>query len=59
MGFWDKDIQGPLDDMFDLNRDGMLDPGEEAYKYEFLNGFLNDNDHDEIDDVDDLDEFDF
>lgn len=59
MGFWDREINGPLDDMFDLDRDGMLDPGEEAFKYDFLNSFF-DNDDDDYDGLDDdYDDMDF
>lgn len=51
MGFWDRKINGPLDEMFDLNRDGMLSPGEVAFKYDFLNSFHDNNkDNDNFDD---------
>ena len=58
MGFWTREINGHLDDMFDFDRDGMLNPGEEAFKYDFLNSFSdNNNDYNDRldDDHDDMD----
>ena len=26
MGFWDRDVENSFDRMFDMNRDGVLDP---------------------------------
>ena len=47
MGFWDQDVKNSLDGMFDMNRDGKLDPGEQALKFGFLSGKMNrDNDDD-------------
>ena len=51
MGFWDGKVNDPFDDMFDLDGDGRLSPGEEAFKYDFLNSF----DDDSTDTGDDLD----
>ena len=28
MGFWNGKVEGPIDKMFDINRDGKLDPWE-------------------------------
>lgn len=28
MGFWDREVRDTFDRLFDLNRDGMLDPAE-------------------------------
>lgn len=52
MGFWDKEINGPLDDMFDLDGNGMLSPGEQAFKYDFLNSYTNNNNTDNYDEFD-------
>ena len=51
MGFWDGKLNGPFDDMFDLDGDGRLSPGEEAFKYDFFNSFDNDS-NDSDDDFD-------
>lgn len=31
MGFWDREVRDTFDSLFDLNRDGMLDPAEQAF----------------------------
>ena len=36
MGFRDRDVESSLDEMFDLDRDGRLDIGEQALELEFL-----------------------
>ena len=36
MGFWDREVQGPFDDLFDLNSDGTLDPFEHAYQDDYI-----------------------
>lgn len=43
MGFWDNEVNGSFDRMFDFNRDGRLSAAEEAFKYDFLNSFENDS----------------
>lgn len=36
MGLFDRDIKNGFDEMFDLNRDGVLDPGEQAMQFAFV-----------------------
>ena len=36
MGFFDRDVNNGFDDMFDFNRDGVLDPGEQAMEFEYM-----------------------
>lgn len=36
MGFLDRDVKNGFDKMFDLNKDGVLDPGEQAMQYAFV-----------------------
>lgn len=36
MGLFSRDVCGSLDRMFDLNRDGKLDIGEEAFMFEVM-----------------------
>ena len=49
MGFWDHDVNNSLDAMFDFNRDGVLNAGEQAMKYEFLSGELDGDDYSDND----------
>ena len=49
MGFWDHDVNNSLDAMFDFNRDGVLNAGEQAMKYEFLSGELDGDDYNDND----------
>ena len=51
MGFWEREVSNTMDEMFDLNGDGMLDASEEALEYDYYNS-------DDDDDDDDDDEFD-
>ncbi len=55
--FGDRRIDNSFDAMFDLNRDGVLDPIEQGYQIDVLSGeYENDGtgDEDELD-LDDLD----
>ncbi len=36
MGFWDRDVENSFDRMFDMNRDGVLDPVEQGFQLDFL-----------------------
>ena len=36
MGFWDREVRDSFDSLFDLNRDGLLDPAEQSFQLEFL-----------------------
>ena len=36
MGPWDDEVESGFDDMFDLNKNGMLDSIERAFQMEFL-----------------------
>ena len=59
MGFFDRDVKNGFDEMFDLNKDGVLDPREQAMQYAFVDqvgreGYCNE----EEDDLDQDDLFD-
>lgn len=61
MGFWDRDVNNSFDRMFDLNRDGKLNPVEQGMQFEFLDRLTNDssgNDSDYDDDDYDDDDYD-
>ena len=36
MGFFDMDVHDSLDEMFDRNGDGLLDPLEQAERWDYL-----------------------
>ena len=36
MGFWNRQVRDSFDGLFDLNRDGMLDPVEQAFQIDIL-----------------------
>ena len=36
MGFWDREVRDGFDAMFDFNRDGHLDPFEQAMQFDFI-----------------------
>ncbi len=56
MGFWDREVRDSFDSLFDLNRDGMLDPTEQAFQLDFLTREMegDSEEHDEDLDLDDL-----
>ena len=62
MGFWDREVRDSFDSLFDLNRDGMLDPAEQAFQLDFLTREMEreaseKNDEDlELDDLELMDE---
>ncbi|MCR5107171.1 MAG: hypothetical protein K6B28_03325 [Lachnospiraceae bacterium] len=53
MGNWGRETENSFDDMFDINRDGMLDPMEQSLKFEFLNKQMEeaDEEEDELDEI--------
>ncbi len=63
MGFFDRDVNNRFDDMFDFNRDGVLDPGEQAMEFEYMDRVSrgkdpwddssDDSEQDEYDDIQD------
>ena len=53
MGFFDREVRDSFDRMFDLNRDGALDPAEQAFQMDFIT-----RDMEEQDDTDDDEELD-
>ncbi len=58
MGFWDREVEDSFDEMFDINRDGFLDAGEEGLQIEYLNKMSErprHNDYADDPDYDDLD----
>ena len=36
MDFWSREVDNSFDSLFDMNRDGVLDPVEQGYQLEFL-----------------------
>ncbi len=60
MGFWDRKVEGSFDSLFDMNRDGTLDPVEQALQLDFLTRQMEeDNRSEEADDGSDLDDLEF
>ena len=59
MGFWDREVRDSFDSLFDLNRDGMLDPAEQAFQLDFLTREMEDNASEEYDEDLDLDDLEF
>lgn len=55
--FGDRKIENSFDALFDLNRDGVLDPLEQGYQLDVISGeFDNEGTEDEDEfDIDDLD----
>lgn len=58
MGFWDRNVENSFDSLFDMNRDGVLDPVEQGFQLDFLTRQMeeedrSDEDEDELD-LDDL-----
>ena len=52
MGFWNGKVDGPLDKMFDFNRDGKLNAWERAMEL----GLLMDDEDDYQDEDDEFDD---
>lgn len=56
MDFWSRDVENSFDEMFDLNHDGRLDIGEQAYEQDFLIRQTEiDDEEDKNDEEDELD----
>ena len=57
MDFWSRNVENSFDEMFDLNRDGKLDFGEQAFQQDFITRDIESNNgsNDEDDDLDELD----
>ena len=62
MGFFGREVRSGLDEMFDWNRDGILDAGEEAMEIQYLDQISrgkdpwddsNDSELDEYDEIQD------
>ncbi len=53
MDFFDREVDGSLDEMFDMNRDGVLDMNEQGFELEFLEEDDSDDDDDYDDEIDD------
>ena len=58
MGFLDRDVRNGLDAMFDIDRDGVINPFERALELEFMAGGSGDADDEDEDDFDEYDDFD-
>ena len=60
MGFWDRDVENSFDSLFDMNRDGVLDPVEHGFQLDFLTRQMEeDNKSDEDEEELDLDDLEF
>jgi len=59
MGFWDREVRDSFDSLFDLNRDGMLDPAEQAFQLDFLTREMEGDASEELDEDLDLDDLEF
>lgn len=57
MGFFDREVRSSLDEMFDYNRDGFIDCGEQAAEFMYLDKLNNFNSsssyYDEEDEIQD------
>ena len=63
MGFWDRKVENSFDGLFDINRDGVLDPVEQGYQLDFLSHQIEEDDRSigtgddfDIDDLELMDE---
>ena len=60
MGFFDRDVENSFDSLFDLNRDGVLDPAEKALQLDFISEQMESDsskeDEDDFDPILDRDE---
>lgn len=59
MGFIDRKVTNSFDSMFDLNRDGSLNPIEQTMQFDFIDRVCQDDsdDYDEImDEIEGMDE---
>lgn len=62
MVFWDREVRDSFDNLFDFNRDGILDPAEQAFQLDFLTREMEgeafeENDEDlDLDDLELMDE---
>ena len=54
MGFWDRNVENSFDSLFDMNRDGVLDPVEQGFQLDFITRQMEEDDHSD-DDEDELD----
>lgn len=60
MGFWDRNVENSFDSLFDMNRDGVLDPVEQGFQLDFLTRQMEEDDKsDEDEDELDLDDLEF
>ena len=59
MGFWDRNVENSFDSLFDMNRDGVLDPAEQGFQLDFLARQMEEDDHPDNDDELDLDELEY
>ena len=55
MGFWDRNVDNSFDSLFDMNRDGVLDPVEQGFQLDFLTRQMEEDDRSDDDDEDELD----
>ena len=54
MGFWDRNVENSFDSLFDMNRDGVLDPVEQGFQLDFLTHQMEGDDRSD-DDEEELD----
>lgn len=58
MGFWDRNVENSFDRMFDMNRDGVLDPVEQAFQLDYIASQMEEENRSDDDEFD-LDELEF
>ena len=58
MDFFDREVDSSFDAMFDMNRDGVLDPIEQGFQLDFLDkdSSFDDDDDDDFDEMDEVEE---
>ena len=57
MGFLDRSVENSFDRFFDLNRDGVLDPVEQAVQLDYISREINGDETASDDEDFDLDDF--
>lgn len=53
MGFFDKEVKGSFDRLFDYNRDGVLDVNEQGFQLQYTLDSIDRDFHGDGDDLDD------
>ncbi len=59
MGFFDKEVQGSFDRLFDYNRDGVLDVNEQGFQLQYIVDSIEEDDRRRNEDSDFSSSFDY